>query len=222
MKSLPIGRLFGIPVYLHFSFLIMFGIIALLNPKMILMYVIVFGVVVLHELAHALTARHYGIPTKDITLYPIGGMASLAFMPKDPKQELTIALAGPLSNGVFALASLWCLFLVEENGIAFRLISYFVVINIFLGLFNLLPAFPMDGGRVLRAYLVKRKGYVGATKIAAQVGRYAAVGLGILGLVGILSPMIVIIAVFIWLAGSAEETQVVKSHFIAQSQRRWK
>jgi Zn-dependent protease len=171
----------------------------------------VFAVVVLHELGHALTAARFGIATRDITLLPIGGVARLERMPKDPRQELWVALAGPAVN--VAIASALAVVLLQTGGAA-RLVDpaaveasvllRFMWVNVALALFNLVPAFPMDGGRVLRALLALRLPYHRATRVAAGLGQAIALLVGLLGLYG--NPMLVLIAVFVWV-GAASEAQ---------------
>jgi Zn-dependent protease len=179
----------------------------------------VFGCVVLHELGHALAARRYGIQTKDITLLPIGGIARLERMPEDPKQELVVAIAGPAVNVAIAAALFGALYVVnratafwhlEESarGILIQAgITSFLVnllsVNIWLVAFNMLPAFPMDGGRVLRALLAMRWPYVRATRTAAAIGRVMAVLFGVWGLFSG-HFLLMVIALFIFIAGHAE------------------
>jgi Zn-dependent protease len=174
---------------------------------------LVFGCVVLHEFGHALAARRYGINTPDITLLPIGGVARLARMPEDPKQELVIALAGPAVNvaiaaGLIAVGydlNLARLFSLDREQVSIG--AKLLDTNVFLVLFNLLPAFPMDGGRVLRAVLALRMNYVRATQLAASVGQSFAFVFGFVGL--LTNPILVLVALFVYL-GATQEAAVAQ------------
>jgi Zn-dependent protease/predicted transcriptional regulator len=183
----------------------------------IVLILAVFACVVLHELGHALTARRFGIRTRDITLLPIGGLARLERMPDDPTQELLVALAGPAVNVVIAII-LFPVLLFVDGSILFDmtprlsaewLVAYLLSINVVLVLFNLLPAFPMDGGRVLRALLALRLDYLTATRIAAGIGQGMAFLFFALGLLS--NPVLVIIAVFVFL-GAAQEASGAEMH----------
>lgn len=189
-----------------------------------------FACVVLHEFGHALTARRFGIRTQRITLWPIGGVASMERMPEDPKQEILVALAGPMVNVVIA-TFLWLILAasdyqmpsVEQDPAAlFRDTGAFLynimVINVVLAVFNLLPAFPMDGGRVLRASLALAMPHHEATRRAAGIGQTLALGLFILGI--LYNPILVVIAAFIWLAAAGEAGAEQLSHALHGIQAR--
>jgi Zn-dependent protease/predicted transcriptional regulator len=221
--SWKIGRLAGINIYVHatFLFLILFILVAhwaqghstataLAGLGFILL---IFACVVLHELGHALTGRHYGIRTRDIILLPIGGVARLERMPEQPRQELWVALAGPAVNVVIAAALFALLTLLgiplklgTVNWASGNFLVRLMVVNLWLAGFNLLPAFPMDGGRVLRALLATRTDYTRATQIAAHVGQAMALLFGFAGLFG--NPMLLFIALFVWMGAEAEAAMV--------------
>jgi Zn-dependent protease len=173
----------------------------------VIFVLLLFLCVVLHEFGHAFAAKAFGINTPDITLLPIGGVARLERMPEEPVQELIIAVAGPLVNVVIALGlfvaggaqGLLNRSTVEGGG----LIAQLLTINIMLVLFNLLPAFPMDGGRVLRALLATRLSYARATQVAATVGQGFAFVFGFLGLFGP-NPFLLFIALFVYIGASQE------------------
>jgi Zn-dependent protease len=168
-----------------------------------------FGCVLLHELGHSLAARKYGIPTRDITLLPIGGVARLERMPERPSQELWVALAGPAVNvaiaaglfGWLTVTHAWAPLGQLHVG-AGPFLERLLAANVGLVLFNLIPAFPMDGGRVLRAVLASRMEYVKATQIAAGVGQGLAFVLGFAGLFG--NPALLFVALFVWIGASQE------------------
>jgi len=223
--SWKIGTFAGIAVYMHATFLLLLGWIAVshwmqyqsLLPTLtgVAFILALFLCVVLHEYGHALTARRFGIATRDITLLPIGGVARLERMPDKPNQELWVALAGPAVN--VALAALLAVYLfltghfepVKNIGLTHGLfLERLLFANLFLVGFNLIPAFPMDGGRVLRAILAKRMEYARATRISASVGQGLALVFGFLGL--FTNPFLVFVALFVWI-GAAQETALVEA-----------
>lgn len=217
--SWKIGNVAGIGVYVHATFLILLVWIGLRywQSEQSIAAVVegvgfilaLFGCVLLHELGHSLAARRYGIATRDITLLPIGGVARLERMPEDPKQEIVVAIAGPLVNVVIAAAIYAGLFIsgtviVDANmsleGGAF--LVNLMLVNVVLVVFNLVPAFPMDGGRVLRAVLATRMDYARATQQAASIGQLIALVFGLLGL--FTNPFLVFIALFVWIGAASE------------------
>lgn len=222
--SIRLGKFFGIDVFVHVTFLLLLGFIGLsywLQTREVAatlagvgFFVALFACVLLHEFGHALTARQYGIKTHDITLLPIGGLARLERMPEKPMQEFWVAVAGPAVNVVIAAVILLWLFATSELA-SFGQLSVtsgsFLVrlaaINVTLVLFNMLPAFPMDGGRVLRALLATRMEYARATNIAARLGQVVAFVLGFIGLFS--NPFLVLIALFVWI-GAAQEAGMAR------------
>ncbi len=226
-RSWRIGSIAGIDVNVHWTFLILLGFIALSGVSSagvpgaaveVATVLMLFGIVILHEAGHALAARHFGIGTRDITLYPIGGVARLERMPTRPLQEIVVALAGPAVNVSLAAVALGLQPVLAGTDAAW-VGSRFLLVNVGLAMFNLLPAFPLDGGRVLRALLALKTSYVRATGIAARIGRGMAVLFGIAGLFG--SPNLLLIAVFVWMAAGAEERQVVLEHQMRREPLYW-
>jgi Zn-dependent protease len=235
LPSLKIGRLFGIPVYLHSTLLLLPALVFFTTsdqgwPTSLLVLATtaaLFGCVLLHEFGHALMARRFGIVTRDVTLYPIGGIARLERMTERPFEEILIALAGPAVNVVIVtlLTPVVIGFLLlgvglpsQETFITFAdspvvwlamFCSLLWLMNIMLVVFNLIPAFPMDGGRVFRAILAHFFGLLRGTEIAVRVGIVIAVLLAII-MTGVsirknsFNPMPLVIAGFIGLVGPME------------------
>jgi Zn-dependent protease len=227
--SWKLGRVAGIDIFLHPTFFLLLAYVAMMQGGIgsVLLVSAVFGCVLLHELGHALTARRFGIGTEDITLYPIGGVARLQRMPRAPGAELLIALAGPAVNLVIALA----LTAVQMLGLigspspwSPSLLGLFVddliLINVGLALFNLIPAFPMDGGRVLRALLSGWIGRERATFIAAGIGRGLALLFGLYCLFHLMW-LQALLAGFIYLAAGHELARVVAEEQQVRARRRW-
>src|SRR5215212_8795700 len=225
-----LGTFAGIDVFIHATFLLLigwigysywlqFGTLAKVLEG-ILFILALFLCVVLHEYGHALTARRYGIKTRDITLYPIGGVARLERMPEKPMEELAVALMGPIVNVVivallFAYLSLTDgLVPISELTVASgSFLERLMAVNIWLVLFNLIPAFPMDGGRVLRALLAMRMDYVRATQVAANIGQGLAFVFGFIGLFS--NPFLLFIAFFVWIGASQEASMVQMKNSIS-------
>jgi Zn-dependent protease/CBS domain-containing protein len=221
--SLYIGKPAGIKVFIHWTFILLVIWLSWMHLQQghglfeIIMGLIfltaLFACVTLHEFGHALAARRYGIGTLDINLLPIGGVARLESMPEDPKEELVVAIAGPAVNVAIA-AGLYLIMLVlgqtdmelgpQITGSNF--LADQLVINIILVLFNLIPAFPMDGGRVLRALLAFKIKRDRATRIAASVGQLLAIGFVFFGL--FYNPWLLFIGIFVFLGAGAEARQV--------------
>jgi Zn-dependent protease/CBS domain-containing protein len=220
--SLNIGRVAGTVVRVHLTFLLFLAWIfaasyaasgAQAAWQTVVFMVLLFLCVLLHEFGHILTARAFGVATPYVTLLPIGGVAQLERIPEEPWEEFLIAIAGPLVNVVITIV------LVYVGGAAMQgyeataldnthisMIDRLAVVNLFLALFNLIPAFPMDGGRVLRAALASKFGYVRATEISASIGQFVAFALGFIGLM--YNPILIFIAIFVYLAASSEAHMV--------------
>ncbi len=230
-NALVLPKIAGISVYIHWTFAILIGWIVLTNlwagldlvhvGWMVLFVLGLFVCVTLHELGHALAARHYGIQTRDITLYPIGGVARLERMPQKPSQELVVALAGPAVNVLIMLALLPLISrfeMPEEDGAQVFLIDetsflpMLGIVNVWLAVFNLIPAFPMDGGRVLRALLSMRMDRVRATEIAAFVGQAIAILFVFAGFYS--NPFLIFIGLFVILGARAEAEAVRSQSFL--------
>ncbi|MBM9403098.1 site-2 protease family protein [Gluconacetobacter azotocaptans] len=226
--SIPLGRVYGTEVRVHVTFLLLLLWIAVINAgqgglpaagRGVLFVLLVFVCIVLHEFGHVLAARRFGVTTPDITLLPIGGVARLSRIPEQPGQELVIALAGPAVTLVIAVVLFAVtgtrptLVTVDPGGSLVGMMARLASVNLFLLLFNLIPAFPMDGGRALRALLGYRLGFVQATQIAASVGQGFAFLLGFLGLIA--NPILLFIALFVYL-GAAAEAHTVQLRQVAQ------
>jgi Zn-dependent protease/predicted transcriptional regulator len=221
--SWKLGEFRGIAVYMHATFLILIGFVVLSHWSAgqslakalegVGFILALFTCVVLHEFGHALMAAHYGIKTRDITLLPIGGVARLERMPEKPIEELWVALAGPAVNVVIVtVLYLW----IQVAGVFVPLeqlsvtsgsfLERLLVVNVMLVIFNMLPAFPMDGGRVLRALLATRLDYARATQIAASIGQAMALLFAFVGFFS--NPFLIFIALFVWIGATQEAGMV--------------
>jgi Zn-dependent protease len=249
--SFRIGSIFGIPIQIHYTFLLVIPLFAWIIGSQISLTVgmlqeiyavpvdpvlitdgfmpyilgavvscgLFFGVLI-HELAHSLVARAKGIAINSITLMIFGGVATMEEGIPDPKVELPMALAGPITSLIFGLFCSWLVYFVPSliaeparAGVLIFLFGYLGVLNIVLCFFNLIPAFPMDGGRVLRAWLAKRMPLHRATQIAADIGKGFAIVFGIIGLF-VFSPFLILIALFIYIGANMESTAVKYSHLL--------
>ena len=227
--SITVGSIAGTKVRIHVTFLLLLAWIFFANylstgPQAawdaLLFVVLLFLCVLLHEFGHIFTARAFGVSTPDVILLPIGGVSRLEHIPERPREEFLVAIAGPAVNVViagllvvFGGAKLGMNSLATIENTSQGFIDQLAMVNLFLAVFNLLPAFPMDGGRVFRALLATRFGYVRATEIAAATGQLVAFALGFLGLFG--NPLLIFIAIFIYL-GAASEAHVVAIRAIAR------
>lgn len=228
-SSLKIGNVMGIPIKLHITFLLILPIFAYvfaINPQpfgfegveppitryalSVLTAILLFASILLHELAHSYMARRYGVNIESITLFLFGGVSAMEEMPRKPGQEAKMAFAGPFTSLV--IGSICLLIygnLISPNPSLSQSPVYFILwilgaMNLILGIFNLLPAFPMDGGRVLRSFYARKMSYVKATQSAAAVGKFFAILMAIFGiLIGNL--WFPLIALFIYVGASEEE-----------------
>jgi Zn-dependent protease len=226
-ESFSIGRPFGIEVRVHILFLYMAGFLMLIGDNPLgtaAILITLFGLVLLHELGHSLVARHHGIHVIDIVLWPLGGMARMSEIPESPRVEGQVAIAGPLVNLALAAAGLLLLGLlggweggmgpsiahILESPTAF--LTVFIAMNLMLGIFNLVPAFPMDGGRILRAFLARKRSYLKATEIAVRVGRYIALAMIFSFFIRPMTCSLPIIGVYIMWTGMRELWSVRLRH----------
>ncbi|EKQ54064.1 MAG: Zn-dependent protease [Methanobacterium sp. Maddingley MBC34] len=217
--SFKIFSVFNIPVELHISFLLLMALIygvALLNLvpgvdlNAALLITLLFVTVVLHELAHSYVAQRYGISIERIVLLPIGGVSAMEELPEDPGQEFRIAIAGPLVNFLIAIICYGLFFgLVPLYPAIAAFLNYFALVNVILGAFNLIPAYPMDGGRVLRAFLAGRMSYLQATETAASVGKFLAIFMAVVGIFW--NYFLILIALFIYIGADAEYKEIMIS-----------
>ena len=228
--SFKLGSIAGIGIFIHWSFTLLIAYIVYSNYRSghnaeqimwaVIFILSIFVTVFLHELGHALAAKKYNIKTKDITILPIGGLARLERIPEKPKEELIVAIAGPAVNIALALITGLFITLPEIKELTIQLsggvnqsnffLNFFIV-NIWLAIFNLIPAFPMDGGRVLRAILSMKVERHIATKIAARIGQLLAVGFIFLGFYS--NPFLIFIGLFIIL-GAQGEVEMTKAGFM--------
>jgi Zn-dependent protease len=198
-RNFRLGTVFGFPIRVNASFLLFLGVVLLWMGGLTGVAVVLMTAasVLVHELGHALVARHLGVPVSGIELHFFGGAAQMTDLPRTPGDEIAIAAAGPAVS--FGLAGLgYALATVTGSGV----LALFAVVNLILAIFNLLPAFPSDGGRILRALLARRRGLVPATELAVKVARVVCVALAVAGLRW--GFQLVVVAAVLWMMGSAE------------------
>ena len=224
--SFKIGSFWGIPIELHITFILLIGAVFILFYPDFYFFVLIlflFVFVVFHELAHSIVARHFGIKVRKIVLYPLGGVSEIEEVPDNPRIEWRVAIAGPLMSFVIGgiLLGLSQLISVEVPAAALapsivtagNLILDLAILNLILGAFNLIPAFPMDGGRVFRALLAERMKFSDATKYAAYIGRLFGIGMVVVGL--LYDFWFILIGVFIYIGASEEAEQTIVSTNLA-------
>lgn len=217
------GSIAGIDIYVHVTFPLILvwiaavefmerrnGALAMVGVSLV---IALFVCVVFHELGHALVARRYGIRTKNIMILPIGGVAQLERMPDNPREELLVALTGPavtLLIAVLLRLALYALAVLAPLAPGAAFLDQLFILNLYLAAFNLIPAFPMDGGRVLRSLLALKMSRLRATQIAATLGQSLALIFGLVGFLG--NPLLIFIAIFVWFGAAAEgNAEAVKS-----------
>ncbi|HOI76678.1 MAG TPA: site-2 protease family protein, partial [Methanofastidiosum sp.] len=208
--SLKFGSILGIPIELHITFLLLLLIFSIFGFIPLLVIVLLFASVLVHELAHSLVGRHYGAKIKKITLFPIGGVSQMEAIPKG--HEFAIAVIGPLTSialgavlflfgSLFGLSIYFDLNWVELTSLK-DIVRIVMSLNFLLGIFNIIPAFPMDGGRVLRAFLATKMDYLKATEISVRIGQGLAIVFAFVGV--FYNPWLIIIAFFIYMGGMGE------------------
>jgi Zn-dependent protease/CBS domain-containing protein len=224
--SFKIGSLWGIPIELHITFILLIAAVFVLFYPDFYFFILIlflFVFVVFHELAHSVVARHFGIKVRKIVLYPLGGVSEIEEVPDNPRIEWRLAIAGPLMSFVIGgvLLGLSQLISVEVPAASLapsivtagNLVLDLAVLNLILGAFNLIPAFPMDGGRVFRALLAERMKFSDATKYAAYIGRLFGIGMVVVGV--FYDFWFILIGVFIYIGASEEAEQTIVSTNLA-------
>jgi stage IV sporulation protein FB len=223
--SLRVGSVLGIKVRVHYLLLLLIGYILIAQGNVpvpgthevspLVMILMLFAAVTLHELGHSIVAQSFGIRVLDITLWPLGGMARMSEVPESSKIEGLVAVAGPIVNFILAALTapvwLWAGAGGEERLWLLGISQTFLFINLLMGAFNLIPAFPTDGGRILRAFLGRRGDWLRATQTAVRVGRVFSVAIALAGLL-FGDVVLVIIAIWLWWMGSQELTAVRMRH----------
>jgi len=225
--AFKIGSVWGIPIELHFTFLLLILAVFLLSLPSLQFYTFflvffLFVFVVFHELAHSVVARHYGIKVRKIVLYPIGGVSEIEEIPETPRQEWRMAVAGPLLSLLIGAALLAISLLMAPERLAYvfalssttgQLLFDLAILNLLLGVFNLVPAFPMDGGRVFRALLAGRMKFSDATRYAVSLGKILGIVMVVVGF--FFNFLLIIVGMFVYLGASEEGEQTIISTKLA-------
>jgi len=224
--SFKIASAWGIPIELHITFILLIAAVLILSIPtqqfytfFIVLFLFVF--VVFHELAHSIVARHYGIRVRKIILYPIGGVSEIEEIPDNPSQEWRMAVAGPLTSLVLGASLLAVsLFALQQafsiytfTTITGNFLTDLATLNILLGAFNLIPAFPMDGGRVFRALLAERLKYSDATRYAVYIGKIFGIAMVIIGV--LYNFLLILVGIFVYIGASEEAEQTIISTTLA-------
>ncbi len=224
--SFKIASAWGIPIELHITFILLIIAVLILSiPTMqfytffIVLFLFIF--VVFHELAHSIVARHYGIKVRKIILYPIGGVSEIEEIPDNPSQEWRMAIAGPLTSVVLGAVLLGVSLVVLQQTftiytfttITGNFVTDLATLNILLGAFNLIPAFPMDGGRVFRALLAERLKYSDATRYAVYLGKIFGIAMVLIGF--LFNFLLILVGIFVYIGASEEAEQTIVSTTLA-------
>ena len=227
--SFKIASVWGIPIELHITFVLLMGAVAVLSYPSFYLFALIlflFVFVVLHELAHTFVARHYRIRVRKIVLYPIGGVSEIEEIPENPSIEWRLAIAGPLTSlligAILYLANYVTLIAAPRTPIgaslttAGSLMLDLAGLNLLLGAFNLIPAFPMDGGRVFRAILAERMKFTDATKYAAYIGRLFGIAMVIFGIIFPTYLLLIVVGLFVYIGATEEAEQTIVSTTLAR------
>ncbi len=226
--SFKIGSAWGIPIELHFTFILLIVAVLVLSSISMQFYtffvvLFLFVFVVFHELAHSIVARHYGIKVRKIILYPIGGVSEIEEIPDNPSQEWRMAVAGPLTSLVLGAALLGVSLIISPQTFSIstfttvtgNFLTDLAILNILLGVFNLIPAFPMDGGRVFRALLAERLKYSDATRYAVYIGKIFGIAMVVVGFVIPSYFLLILVGIFVYIGASEEAEQTIISTTLA-------
>jgi Zn-dependent protease/CBS domain-containing protein len=224
--SFKIGSAWGIPIELHLTFILLIAavfIIAIPTQQFYTFTIVLFlfAFVVFHELAHSIIARHYGIKVRKIILYPIGGVSEIEEIPDNPSQEWRMAIAGPLTSLLLGVTLLGASLIITTQTFTLAILTTFTgnfltdlaALNILLGTFNLIPAFPMDGGRVFRALLAERLKYSDATRYAVYLGKIFGIAMVLIGF--IYNFFLILVGIFVYIGASEEAEQTIISTTLA-------